>query len=72
MLELEPTGQSGRTATGSAKTGGAHIVLLPSGRHVVVTIFSLFLILFVCRQHAHAGIKLCTNVILQFLTGSAG
>jgi len=57
MLELEPTGQSGRTATGSAETGGAHIVLLPSGRHVVVTIFTLFLILFVCRQQAHAGSK---------------
>jgi len=72
MLEVEPTGQSGRTATGSAETGGAHIVLLPSGRHVVVTIFTLFLTCLFAVSKSMRAVKLCTNEILQFLTGSAG
>ena len=34
MLEVEPTGQRGRTATGSGRNG-LHIVSPPSGRYVV-------------------------------------
>jgi len=35
MLEVEPTGKRGRTATSSGQNGGGDVIFLPSGRYLV-------------------------------------